>query len=203
MQHHASAGSQMHPLACKATHRLVNQHKSPLHYLFHTTQLNPKTIETIAAVHRHPRYKPSLLTRISPSKDLALNLVHKTHHTFKYKVYSNGSYIDGGVGMSTILFKHHRLMKVRRYYLGPQTKHTVYEAELMGIILALYLLIRLTAQITRKALIGLNNQAAIWSLTNQSTKPSHYLLDHIHSAAEKLHKINYKTQQILVRPNVL
>ena len=88
--------------------------------------------------------------------------------------------------MSAILFKHGRLMKVRRYYLGPQAKHTGYKADLTGIILALYLLIGLTAQITGKALIGLDNQAMIQSLTNQSMKPSHYLLNHIHSAAEKL-----------------
>ena len=111
--------------------------------------------------------------------------MHKTHCTFKYKVYSDDS-IDRGVGASATLFKHDRQIKVRRYYLGPQTEHTVCKAELTGIILALYLLIKPTAQITGKVLIGLKNQAVIQALNNQSTKPAHYLLDHIHSATETL-----------------
>ena len=150
----------LHPITCKATHRFVNHHKSPLHYLFHATQLSPQSTETIATVQKHPSYKPSMSTKISLSKDLAFELAHKTQHSFKYKVYSDGSGIEGGVGASVILYKLNRPMKIKRYHLGPQTKHTVF-AELVGIILALSLLTDLSSQISGKVLIGLDNQASI------------------------------------------
>ena len=155
----------LHPITCKATHRFINHYKSPLHYLFHATQLSPQIMETPATACRHPSYKPSLSTKISPSKDLALELAHKMHHSFKYKAYSDGSNIKGGVSMSAILYKYNRPIKIKRYHLGPQTKHTVYDAELVGIILAISLLTDLTSQISSKALIGLNNQASIHACT--------------------------------------
>ena len=123
---------------------------------------------------------------MSPSKELALELAHKTHHFIKYKAHSDGSRRDRGVGTSAILFKYDKPPKIKRYHLGPQTKHTVYKAELVGIILTISLLTDLTSQITGKALIGLDNQASIYVLNDQSAKPSHYLLDHIHSTTETL-----------------
>ena len=43
-------------------------------------------------------------------------------------------------------------------------------------------------------LIGLDNQAAIKALNNQSPHPSHYLLDHIHTTIENLHEKQDKLQ---------
>ena len=68
-----------------------------------------------------------------------------------------------------ILYKNNRITKTSRIYLGTPDKHNIYEAELVGILLALYLLM------------------AICALKNQVSKPSHYLLDFIHTVAKKLH----------------
>ena len=37
----------LHPLAVHAAKCLVNHYRTPLHYLFYTTQLNPKLTEII------------------------------------------------------------------------------------------------------------------------------------------------------------
>ena len=93
-----------------------------------------------------------------------------------------------------VLYKNNEVIQVSRYYLGMPEEHTVYKAELIRIILTIHLLFKFTYQITRKTIIRLDNQAAIQALTNQSAKPSHYLLNQIHSAAEKLHDKQDKLQ---------
>lgn len=184
----------LYPVACRAAKRFVNRHRSPLHYLFHITQLNPRLVETISPIRRHPTYKPSLTTKISSTKDTALELAQKTHESIQYKVYSDGSSYEGGVGASAILYKNDRIVKICRYHLGTPTEHTVYEAELVGILLALFLLTTLSCQLTNRVLIGLDNQASIRALNNQSSKPSHYLIDNIHTAAENLQAKQDKLQ---------
>lgn len=46
---------------------------------------------------------------------------------------------------------------------------------------------KLNRQLTETILISLENQAAIKALNSQKAKPSHYLMDRIHNAAEALH----------------
>ena len=55
-------------------------------------------------------------------------------------MYSDGSGIDGQVGEAAVLFRRNREPKVLRFHLGTATDHTVYEAELIGLMLALHLL---------------------------------------------------------------
>ena len=71
----------------------------------------------------------------------------------------------------------------------------VYEVDsLVGILLALSPLYNLPSWLTTTTLIGLDNQATIKALNNQLPHPSHYLLDHIHTAIEKLHEKQDKLQ---------
>ena len=124
--------------------------------------------------------------KISPTKEIALNIAQKNYCTVKYKVYYDGSCYKGGVGAAAILYKNNRPLETCRFKLGTAEEHTIYEAELVGIILALYLLTSIIHQITHLVIISLNNQAAIRALTNQTAKPSHSLLDLIIAAVEKL-----------------
>ena len=86
------------PLAQQAASCFINRHKSPLHYLFHLTQLTPATTECTPPSCRHPYYIPAFTTRISPSKEIVLEVARKMHFKLKFKVYSNGSILEGRVG---------------------------------------------------------------------------------------------------------
>ena len=184
----------LYPIACYAARNFVNKHKSPLHYLFYLTQVVPQSVETIDPVRRHPTYKPPLITRISHSKEAALERAIAMHQHTQYKVYTDGSSFKGGVGASAILYKNNHVMKTCRYHLGTSTKHTVYEAELVGIILALFLLASLSCQLLGSIVIGLDNQASIRALANQESKPAQYLLNNIHTAVENLQAKQDKMQ---------
>ena len=59
------------------------------------------------------------------------------------KIYTNGSSIDGGVGAAAVLFINDTAWQSLQHYLDPEKHHTVYEAELVGLILAAALLQRL------------------------------------------------------------
>ena len=127
-------------------------------------------------------------TVIEPNKESALTEANNNHVSTHYKVYSDGSGFEGGASASAILYKDNRVIKSLCYYLGPLTEHTVYESELIGLLLALHLLLGLTCQLLHSVIIGLDNQAAICLLTNQEAKPAHYLLDAIHDMAGRLHQ---------------
>ena len=136
------------PLAHRAASWFINRHRSPLHYLFHQTQLNPSTTECISTSHRHPFHKTAFTLKISPSKNLALELAQRTHHTTKYKVYCNGLSFKGGIGAAAVLYKNKRVLKVRRAHLGTAEEHTIYEAKSTGVLLVLSLLNNLSYQLT-------------------------------------------------------
>ena len=178
----------LHSIACRTVARFVNSHRSPLHYLFFTTGLNPKNTEIIDPVCRRPNYKPAFKMFIESNKESALTKANTNHTTTCYKVYCDGSGFEGGTGALAVLYKDNRIVKSLRYYLGPLTEHTVYESELIGLLLTLHMLIGLTCHLLHSVIIGLDNQAAIHSLTNQESKPAHYLLDAIHNTTEKLHQ---------------
>ena len=177
----------LHPIAHCTAARFIWSHRSPLYYLFLTTGLNPKSTETLDPVCQHPNYRSSLKTTIEPNKDLALTKANGIHIRMHYKVYCDGSGFEGDAGTSAVLYKDNCIMKSLCYYLGPLTEHMIYELELVGLLLALHLLPQLTCHLLPSVIIGLDNQVAICSLTNQDSKPAHYLLDAIHDATERLH----------------
>jgi ribonuclease HI len=108
--------------------------------------------------------------------------LHILHHI---RVYSDGSLYKNGVGAAASLYVSSCLRKSLSLHLGSALQHTVYEAELVGILLGLHLLHSLSRQLCNPILC-VDNQAAIRALLNQKPHPGHYLLDLLHDAASKL-----------------
>ena len=108
-----------------------------------------------------PTYSPSLTTKISASKDIALEHAQKAHHVLHFKVYCDSSRLHEGVGAAAILHKNNKIVKISRFHLGAANEHTVYEAELVGVLLVLNLLTSLACQLINTVLISLDNQVVI------------------------------------------
>ena len=104
------------------------------------------------------------------------------------QIYCDGLGFEGGASTLVILYKGNHTVKLLHYHLGPLTTHTVYEFKLIRLLLTLHLLLGLTCQLLHTVIIGLDNQAMICSLSNQTPKPAHYILNAIHTTAEKLHQ---------------
>lgn len=62
-----------------------------------------------------------------------------------------------------------------QYYLSSDTQHTVYEAELVGLILAITLL--QDPNYLEDVTIAIDNQAAIKALNSFQSLPGQYLVD--------------------------
>jgi ribonuclease HI len=176
----------LHALSRKAAHRYVKRHRSPLHNLFFTCKINPTSIETVNATRRRPNYIPSFTTHMEENKIAALLKAHLDFVNYPISVYSDGSGFEGGIGASAVLFIDGNESTALRFHLGSEKQHTVYEAEIVGLTLSLHLLTNLQRQLRQSTILGTDSQAAIKALDNQRPHAARYLLDHVHTAAEKL-----------------
>lgn len=98
-------------------------------------------------------------------------------------VYTDGSAYGGGVGAAAVLYRNGHRTSTLRYHLGPESNHTVYEAEIVGIALGAHLLRRMTWH--TEATIYCDNQAAIRATSHSKAKSAHHHLDKIHEEIEE------------------
>jgi len=100
------------------------------------------------------------------------------------RVYSDGSAVDGGVGGVAVLMRNDEVVRKKRFCLGSNQEHTVYEGKLVGMILAIELLREEGGQGTMA--LGVDNQAAISATHKFISKSGHYLMDKFHNDLRKL-----------------
>jgi hypothetical protein len=118
------------------------------------------------------------------------------------RIYSDGSGIEGMIGATAVLYQHtngnQTVKHVLHYCLGSETKHTVYEGEVVGEILAQQLLHSEIRGFGRHVSMYIDNQASI--MATQSIKPmsGHYLLDILHDKASRSKK-KHRNIQITAR----
>ncbi|KAF8510315.1 hypothetical protein JB92DRAFT_2728297 [Gautieria morchelliformis] len=89
--------------------------------------------------------------------------------------------MEGGAGAAAVLYRGERKVAGLRYHLGTLDKHTMYEAEAIGVVLGLELL-RREKQI-KKATVLLDNQGVIQAITHLRPRPAQYIMEHIHDLA--------------------
>ncbi|KAJ3473815.1 hypothetical protein NLI96_g12812 [Meripilus lineatus] len=120
---------------------------------------------------------------ILPGKEQAIEEIAQLEE--ESVLYSDRSAYEGGMGAAAVLEREGRVTKRLRAHLGKVEEHTVYEAELAGIILALWIS-RSTTMDTETILICLDNQAALKALINVQPQAGHYLIDEIYDQVEQL-----------------
>jgi ribonuclease HI len=113
------------------------------------------------------------------------------------RIYTDGSSIDGGVGAAAIMYRGGTRKKTTKKHLGKSTEHTVYEAEVVGIAMALEMT-RVERNVVR-VVIAVDNRAAIQALELRRPATGHYLVDAIHEGARRVRERHGRGTQILVR----
>ncbi len=190
-----------HPLAKtmrKCAKGKVRKPKSPLHNLAEVYKADPQKIETISTSTRDPALTSKLpfVITLPPSKNESK--LADDQSTDKYKIYTDGSAHGGNVGAAAVLTMNGRKAKTLRYKLGMPSEHTVFEAELVGLLLGLHLIqtgIKESALIT----VGIDNQAVLRALTSKLDKPGHYLAAEAIKMATKLHASKGKKHKLVLR----
>lgn len=151
------------------------RHKSPLHHLAVSMSAPPEQIEEIPVVRINPAFgQTSGVTIIIPDTK-ADSIRIEAHSEETVRVFTDGSSHNGKVGAAAILCRPGRPDRVLRAYLGKDEHHTVYEAELVGILLGLHL-IKTERNCRRvKCVIGADNQAAVQALHTELTSPGQHI----------------------------
>ena len=165
----------------------VMRHRSPLHNLLQLANISPNSVETVSAVRRSPGYTEAFKSFICSSKEQALEKIEIIERAHPVQVFCDGSGFEGGIGASAVLYIDNLVDKILHYHLGSEKEHTVYEAEGIGIAMALHLLKVRNRQLTAPLSICSDSQALLKALSNQRPHAGHYILDRIHDFAESLH----------------
>ena len=119
------------------------------------------------------------------------NTVQNALNILGLAIYTDGSGFKHSIGAAAVMVKNSTTIRKLRYYLGSDKSHTVYEAKAVAILLALHLAGNIKERKTRIT-IGTDNQAVLLGLKNKKPKPSHYLLNLIHSSLEDFQKVQSK-----------
>ena len=190
-----------HPITkiyCKSSKRSVKRHKSPMHCLTRAFETAHKDFETVIVAGRNPAVmgKQPFKTDIPGSKEESKSRDEGAPE--HVKIYSDGSMHDGNVGAAALVVKNGKTMQKLHYHLRPASEHTVFEAELVGILMGLHL-IEKTAKGNITFAVGADNQAAIKALSSKFNKPGQYLAAEAYQTAARLRKTKGKKFSLTLR----
>jgi len=124
--------------------RYIKTHRSPLHELADIYKAHPWAVKMISPVWLPPGYV-SRIQRFEGGLHVAqlappTSPLESSMGAKAIQVFLDGSGIDGQVGAAVVLYSQGQDMRVLRYHLGALLKHMVFEAEAVGVLLALHLL---------------------------------------------------------------
>jgi ribonuclease HI len=143
--------------------------------MMHAYGLDPERMEKIQTVVFGPKWNPAFDTRIPRSKEQAIEEVGTAGA--EVVVFSDGSCIDGGVGAAAVLYRNGKEERSVRLHLGPESEHTVFEAELAGAAIAAKML---NTESSGRYTVALDNQAAIQTTRREKAIPGQYLVNAVH-----------------------
>ena len=177
----------IHALVKKSSKGRIKRHRSPLHILTSIFQIDPNKFEKIPPVRTHPKNIGSHDIHIDipinkdASKQADANAIERI------KVYSDGSAHGGKVGAAAVLKRVGSPDRVLMLHLGTTEQHTVYEAELVGMILGLHL-IKTEPRNKVKCALSVDNQAALSAIGSKMNKSGQHLAANLLKLAKQLKK---------------
>ncbi|PPQ99975.1 hypothetical protein CVT24_009556 [Panaeolus cyanescens] len=162
-------------------------HPTPIEKLARLFNINPSTTEKIPALKAVSNLSNFVDTLSFPTREDSIE--HERQDDTGTRVYTDGSGQDGYVGAAASLYldNDHQPVATRHLHLGTMDQHSTYEAELVGILLAFWLLITEAGHILGRQPISIytDNQSVISALTSGSRGPAEYIKDEIARLCDK------------------
>lgn len=162
----------LHKPVSSSKSRIIRRHKTPIHGLFEQVNFNPKLVEKIPAKPRNPALIGKLPFKVSIANSKEASIQEDRHANENVKIYSDGSEYKGKVGAAAVMMRADVPQRILHYHLGTESEHTVHEAELIGILLAMHL-IKSERRKNNSFAIGTDNQAALEAFHSNMRKPAH------------------------------
>jgi ribonuclease HI len=183
----------------KASKRQPKRHRTPLHQLAAEVGISSEDIEEIPVVRINPALQHSTPINIVIPESKEESIQVEAHATETIRVYTDGSSHNGKVGAAALLRRPGKPDRILRAHLGKAEHHTVYEAELVGILLGLHL-IKTERNARVKCVIGADNQAAVKALQTDLTSPGqHIAAECLKSAKQILRSKKSKNFRLTIR----
>jgi ribonuclease HI len=163
-----------------------SRHQTPIASLLRIFKLSGTTIETITPTIQLPGVANYFTIKIQESREKSI--VFKKNDRANFRVYSDGSGLNEGIGVAIVLYTkdRHTLISHLKKYIGPNTKHNMYKAEIIGAILGMWLLSNCPETVGKKVSLYIDNQAVILGAKNPKTTPRQYLMHQLILSANTL-----------------
>jgi ribonuclease HI len=165
----------LHSLVKHSAKRQIKRHCLPLHTLTSIFNICLNEIEEVPPVCVHPKDKGSKIVHIDIPLDKEASKQADANTTEQIKVYTDGSSHNGKVGAAAILKREGNSDRTLRFHLGSADHHTVYKAELVGILMGLHL-IKTKKRSKVRCVINIDNQAALKVVSSNLTKPGQHIV---------------------------
>lgn len=167
-----------HPLKIpfnRTKKRMIKRHPTQLHFLANRLETNFESVETIPTINNK---KDEDLQNIDIRKNREEAIIHQRNNKTGTRIYTDGSSIEGQVGAAAVLYRNGK-KRILQHKLGSDRKHTVYEAELVGMLLGNYLL-RKEKHIQKVTISeSVDNQAALTALKSTKPRSGHVIQEQI------------------------
>src|SRR5258706_2347344 len=191
------------PLVRRTTKNQIKKHQSSLHHLANMAKFKPGEMEKMNATRQRPGTTPNFSTFIAETKEKS---VENDNELFPISrmIYTDGSGYKGAIGAAAVAFANGTKIAELRYQLGPDTRHMVFEGELVAIILGLHLS-RNIIGIRECINLNIDNQATIKTMSNNRPQSAQYLIDEIKQDIGKIHneeKAKRIRQNVTNRPEI-
>jgi len=185
----------LHSIVKRKKTRDVIHHRTALHLLDqYQDSIDPPKIEKIPVTSRDPIHAEKNPFKISIPEGRESSTMEAENAEEEVQVFSDGLAMEGEVGAAAILLRAGKPTCNLHFHLRSEDKHTVHEAELVGILLGLHLISMERRNSTTFAL-GSDNQAAIKAFQSNLRSPGHHLareaLRLAHQIQHRKRKTNY------------
>ena len=167
-----------HPIYLLARQAANNakRHRSPMHELFSAFDIRPALYEKIEPFPWSPKTRERMTVSIATSREEAVS--YETALSGSIRLYSDGSGYEGKIAASAAVFDVDRREPLwASVLLGTEDEHTVYEAEVVGMALAVHLAAEHT--LSKRTPLGVDNQAALQCLQLSGAKPGEHLVQQL------------------------
>ena len=154
--------------------------------IIQTPQITNSQVETIKPLPHLLNQGIHLTTIIDKSRKISIK--SEATDNADYKIYSDGSCINNGIGAAAIIYNKNRITpyKSLKAYLGSPEDHNTYKAKIIGAILAIWILKNSPITIGKKISLYIDNQSVIQALRTPNTVSGQYLIQALLSATNSM-----------------
>ena len=185
-----------HPLHKAANWKVMQttkRHRGPLQILASYYQIDARRMEKIPTTTRSPTTAGKLPFKINIPASKEDSVREANEAVEEIQVFSDGSAQNGKVGAATVLTRRGKPDRILHLHMGSEAQHTVHEAEIAGILLALQL-INTEKWNSVPCVIVVDNQAALQAFNAEMRRPGHHLAREALKNAFQLQKRKKKTK---------